>query len=60
MQLCQQLKHLDSMVHVSSAYVNSFLKETEEILYPPPADAEQIIELVNSSTDEQLESLTPR
>jgi len=58
MQLSQQIRNLASVVHVSSAYVNSFLLETEEILYPPPADAEQIIELVNNSTDEALQKLT--
>lgn len=60
MELSQQIRNLASVVHVSSAYVNSFLLETEEILYPPPADAEQIIELVNTSTDEALDKLTTR
>lgn len=57
MQLCDQLKNLKALVHVSSAYVNSFLLETEEILYPPPADAEEIINLVNKSTDPDLEKM---
>lgn len=60
MELCQQIRKLKSVVHVSSAYVNSYLLETEEILYPPPTDADQLIELVNKSTDEELEKLTPR
>uniref|UniRef100_A0A336LP59 Fatty acyl-CoA reductase n=1 Tax=Culicoides sonorensis TaxID=179676 RepID=A0A336LP59_CULSO len=47
------------LVHVSSAYVNSYLLETEEVLYPPPTDAEKLIDLVNKSTDEELEKLTP-
>lgn len=60
MELCQQIKNFSAVVHVSSAYVNSYLLETEEILYPPPTDAEELIALVNKSTDEELEKLTPR
>lgn len=60
MELCHQVKKLKSVVHVSSAYVNSYLLETEEILYPAPTDADKLIDLVNKSTDEELEKLTPR
>ncbi|XP_063697146.1 putative fatty acyl-CoA reductase CG8306 [Culicoides brevitarsis] len=59
MELCQQIKKLKAVVHVSSAYVNSYLLETEEILYPAPTDAEKLIELVNKSSDEELEKITP-
>jgi fatty acyl-CoA reductase len=59
MQLCQQIKNLRSVVHVSSAYVNSFLLETQEILYPAPADAEKIINLSKSLTESALDEMTP-
>ena len=39
------------MVHVSSAYVNSFLNETQEILYPPPENAEKVIDLASSLSE---------
>lgn len=48
------------MVHISSAYVNSFLLKTEEILYPAPGDAEQIIEMAKTMTDEALDEITPK
>lgn len=35
------------MVHISSAYVNSQLQNVDEILYPPPADANEIVKLTN-------------
>lgn len=57
--LSREMKHLVSFVHVSSAYVNSFLLETEEKLYPAPADDSTIINLVENSSDEQLRELTP-
>lgn len=59
MQLCQQMKNLVTMVHVSSAYVNSFLLETEEKLYPAPEDAEKVIEIAKSKSESELEALTP-
>lgn len=59
LDLGREIKKIEAFVHVSSAYVNSFLLETEEKLYPPPADESTIINLVKSSTDEKLKELTP-
>lgn len=60
MELCNQVKNLSAMVHVSSAYVNSFLVECEEILYPPPELAEKVIDLTVSMSDEALLELQPK
>lgn len=59
MELCAELKHLASMVHISSAYVNAFLNETEEILYPAPDLAERVIDLAHSLSEEALREMTP-
>lgn len=59
MQLCQEIKSLTAMVHISSAFVNSFLLETEEKLYPAPGDAEQVIELATNKDEKELSALTP-
>lgn len=48
------------MVHVSSAYANSFHLETQEILYDVLGDAEHIIELVKTLDEKQLEELEPK
>ncbi|XP_017148619.1 putative fatty acyl-CoA reductase CG8306 [Drosophila miranda] len=56
-ELCQQLKQLDSLVHVSSAYVNAYLTEVEEKLYPSPDDPEKIIQLAETLNDEALKAL---
>ncbi|XP_073848812.1 putative fatty acyl-CoA reductase CG8306 [Musca autumnalis] len=56
-ELCSQIKNLNSLVHVSSAYVNSYLTDVEEKLYPAPDDPERIIELVNKSTDKELKEM---
>lgn len=59
-ELCSQIKNLNSLVHVSSAYVNSYITDVEEKLYPSPDDPERIIELVNKSTDEALKAMEPK
>lgn len=59
MELSTQVKHLAAMVHVSSAYVNSFLLETEEILYPAPDDADKVIDLATSLSEDALLELQP-
>lgn len=46
------------MVHVSSAYVNSVLRECHEKLYPPPADVEELLKLVKESDDTNLKEET--
>lgn len=60
MELCMQAKNLEAMVHVSSAYANSFHLETQEILYDVLGDAEHIIELVKTLDEKQLEELEPK
>ncbi|XP_075165878.1 putative fatty acyl-CoA reductase CG8306 [Haematobia irritans] len=59
-ELCSQIKNLNSLVHVSSAYVNSYLTQVEEKLYPAPDDPERIIDLVNKSNDEALKTMEPK
>lgn len=59
MQLSNEMKNLKSMVHVSSAYVNSYLLDCEEILYPAPENAEKVIDLATSLSIEALLELQP-
>ncbi|XP_013103420.2 putative fatty acyl-CoA reductase CG8306 [Stomoxys calcitrans] len=59
-ELCSQIKQLNSLVHVSSAYVNSYLTDVEEKLYPAPDDPEKVIDLVNKSSDSALKEMEPK
>lgn len=60
-QLCKDTVHLKALVHVSSAYVNSNQKgEVEEVIYPAPENAEKVIDLTASLSDEALRDLTPK
>jgi hypothetical protein len=52
---------VQALVHVSSAYVNSNRKgKVEEVVYPAPENAEKVIDLTASLTDEALRDLTPK
>lgn len=47
------------MVHVSTAYVNSKIHIVDEIVYPPPADVNTVLKLVNELDAATLEAQTP-
>lgn len=58
-QLASEIKNLNALVHVSSAYVNAFLVECEEILYPAPENVEKVIDLATTLSEEALLDLQP-
>lgn len=60
MELSRQIKNLKVVIHVSSAYVNSYLTEAHEKVYEAPDDAEKIIALIEDKNDEELLQLEPK
>ncbi|CAK1593067.1 unnamed protein product [Parnassius mnemosyne] len=60
MQLCKEIKDLKVMVHVSSAYVNSYLTEAHEKVYDAPEDVEKVIALVETMNDDALIEIEPQ
>lgn len=59
-ELCAKINKLDCLVHVSSAYVNSYLLHAEEKIYPLMADPEAIIKFVEDTPDDaELIEKTP-
>lgn len=58
-QLAKEVRNLFALVHVSSAYVNSYLVECDEILYPSPADPEKIIEMISTLSEDELAAKQP-
>uniref|UniRef100_T1E2J9 Fatty acyl-CoA reductase n=1 Tax=Psorophora albipes TaxID=869069 RepID=T1E2J9_9DIPT len=59
MELCHRMLCLDALVHVSTAYCNCDKKEVAEIIYPPPYNPDDIIQLVRWFPEDILEKLTP-
>ncbi|XP_066144466.1 putative fatty acyl-CoA reductase CG8306 [Euwallacea fornicatus] len=58
-ELAKQCSNLKALVHVSSAYVNAFKLEVDEILYPLTKDPEELIDLVSKLSPEEIEVKTP-
>lgn len=56
--ISQEIRDLKALVHVSSAYVNSVLREAHEKLYPAPADVEELLQLVEKTDEETLKKKT--
>lgn len=60
LELSSECRQLQAVVHVSSSFVNSFLLQTEEILYPMPGNEwKEVEELVRTLNDAELEARTP-
>ncbi|OAD57820.1 hypothetical protein WN48_01515 [Eufriesea mexicana] len=58
-QLCQEIRDLKALVHISSAYVNSMLNEVEERIYPAPFDVNELLTLVEKLDNDTLLVETP-
>ncbi|KAL1501769.1 hypothetical protein ABEB36_007035 [Hypothenemus hampei] len=58
-ELAKQCPNLKVLIHVSSAYVNAYMLEVNEELYPAPVDAEELIRTVATLSPEELEKQTP-
>src|SRR5437764_652953 len=57
MDLCKQLKKLDSFVHVSTAYAYCQLEGTEEKVYPMTVTPEQMLDVAKWLDRDSLASL---
>ncbi|CAG9823264.1 unnamed protein product [Phaedon cochleariae] len=59
-QLAKECRNLAVFIHVSSAYVDSWRTEADEVIYPLQKDPEELISLVNKLSPEELERETPK
>jgi len=55
MQLCQDMPHLVSLVHVSTAYAFCQYGDIEEKIYPMKCQPEDVIQTLNALNDQQLD-----
>ncbi|CAG5132484.1 unnamed protein product [Candidula unifasciata] len=58
--LCRTFRHLEALVHVSTAYANCDRPYIEETVYPPPVEPQKIIDVLEWMDDEILELFTPK
>lgn len=59
MQICSEMVHLKSIVHVSTAYTQCPQPYIEEKFYPPPLDSGEMLVLTKCTSDKLLECITP-
>lgn len=59
MQICSEMLHLKSVVHVSTAYTQCPQRRIEERFYAPPIDSGKVLVLTECASDKLLESITP-
>ena len=53
-------RFFQALVHVSTAYCNCNRQEVSELVYPPPADPEKIMQCVEWLEDDLLDAITPK
>lgn len=58
--LCQKIKNLEALVHVSTAYANCDRKHISEVVYNPPVQPDKIIEAVDWIEEDLVKLLTPK
>ncbi|XP_069691249.1 fatty acyl-CoA reductase 1-like [Periplaneta americana] len=60
MLLVRNMKNLKVLVHISTSYANCDKSVIEEIIYPPHADWEEMINIVENTDEHILDILTPK
>ncbi|RNA15898.1 fatty acyl- reductase 1-like [Brachionus plicatilis] len=58
--LSKQMKNLEALVHVSTAYANCDRQHISEVVYNPPVQPEKIIEAVDWIEEDLVKLLTPK
>ncbi|KAM6435937.1 fatty acyl-CoA reductase 1-like isoform 2-T3 [Liasis olivaceus] len=58
--LAHQMKNLDALIHVSTAYANCNQRHIEEAFYPVPVEPKQLFDMVTWMDDSLVEAITPK
>ena len=62
LKVCRQMKHLEAVVHVSTAFCNPEKEEADEVIYPSPdqtIDPIKLVELINFLPNALVNKWTP-
>jgi len=60
LDLAKEMKHLESFVHLSTAFCHVDQEELDERIYEPPNDPQDIMRLVQLLDDESIDLITPK
>ncbi|XP_048886128.1 fatty acyl-CoA reductase 1 isoform X1 [Brienomyrus brachyistius] len=58
--LAQRMKHLEVLIHVSTAYANCDRTVIEEMVYPPPVDYKKLIDSLEWMDEKLVSLITPK
>ncbi|XP_063165445.1 fatty acyl-CoA reductase 2 [Candoia aspera] len=58
--LAHQMKTLEALIHVSTAYANCNRRHIEEALYPVPVEPKKLLDLVAWMDESIIEAITPK
>ncbi|XP_070611331.1 fatty acyl-CoA reductase 2 [Erythrolamprus reginae] len=59
LRLAHQMKNLEALIHVSTAYSNCNRRHIEEVFYPVPVEPKQLLDMVMWMDDSLVELITP-
>ncbi|XP_034296280.1 fatty acyl-CoA reductase 1-like [Pantherophis guttatus] len=59
LRLAHQMKNLEALIHVSTAYSNCNRSHIEEVFYPVPIEPKKLLELVTWMDESLIEMITP-
>ncbi|XP_076374185.1 fatty acyl-CoA reductase 1-like isoform X3 [Tachypleus tridentatus] len=54
------MPHLVALIHVSTTYCNCDIDEVDEIVYPPPANPQKIIDAIEWMDEDLITSITAK
>lgn len=58
LQICRKMKHLEALIHVSTAYNNLDQDEIHEQIYPSTTDTNLLIDMVSGLDEELVKKIT--
>ncbi|XP_058046540.1 fatty acyl-CoA reductase 2-like [Ahaetulla prasina] len=59
LRLAHQMKNLEALVHISTAYSNCNRRHIEEVCYPVPVEPKKLLDLVTCMDESLIEAITP-
>uniref|UniRef100_A0A8C6Y390 Fatty acyl-CoA reductase n=1 Tax=Naja naja TaxID=35670 RepID=A0A8C6Y390_NAJNA len=59
LRLAHQMKNLEALIHVSTAYSNCNRRNIEEVFYPVPVEPKKLLDLVGWMDESLIEAITP-
>ncbi|XP_034296307.1 fatty acyl-CoA reductase 1-like [Pantherophis guttatus] len=59
LRLAHQMKNLEALIHISTAYSNCNRRQIEEVFYPVPMEPKKLLELVTWMDGSLIEAITP-